>query len=87
MAISAASRQILVSSTDVESIEYIESVRIMIVYFIKTGPYTYFNIPPNLVDAFEKSPSKGSFANLVLKQGNFPYQKGIAMSPGIETRE
>ena len=65
-----------ISSSCVSAAGYDEYNQILIIDFIKTGVYTYFNVKPDMYKAFMDSESKGAFVNKVFKQSNWPYQKG-----------
>jgi hypothetical protein len=76
-----------VESTDVVSIGFEEvaegptmglsfsPVGMMEVEFQTGAIYLYFGIPRSLYEEFLNSPSKGQFANYVIKRGPFQYQK------------
>jgi hypothetical protein len=66
-----------VESTDVKSVMYDEIGMRMEIEYIRSGPYTYFNVSPDLYYQFLTAPSKGRFVNLVLrKMPNIPYNQG-----------
>jgi hypothetical protein len=64
-----------VTSSDVSSVMYDEASRLMEVDFVKNGPYTYFNVTPDVYSAFISADSKGKFVYRVLRRG-YNYQRG-----------
>lgn len=72
-----------VESTDVKSIGWepipgaIEPIGVMEVEFYRPASsiYMYFEVPRAFFEEFLNAPSKGKFANFVLKRSKFPYQK------------
>jgi hypothetical protein len=76
-----------VSSSCVSSAGYDEQNRILVIDFIKTGVYTYFDVSPDIHSRFMSAPSMGAFVNYVFKSSNWPYQKGYpdaAMTAPLE---
>ena len=77
-----------VESSDVRRVGYIDKQEILVVDFIKTGVYTYFQVKAEVFNTFMRAPSKGAFVNKVFKQSNWPYQKGVPdgaiLTGGIE---
>lgn len=70
-----------IASSDVAAAGYDEERMLMVVEFIKSGVYTYFNVTPKIWQAFIDAPSKGRFINFVFKASNWPYQKGTVLEP------
>jgi len=66
-----------VTSTDVKSIMYDEVTNRMEVVYVRSGPYTYFNVKMEFYLEFLNAPSKGKFVNNILrKREDIPYQQG-----------
>jgi hypothetical protein len=66
-----------VQSSCVKGVGYDETGRILVVDFIKTGVYTYFDVPEGIYNEFLNAPSMGAFVNKVFKQSNWPNIKGM----------
>lgn len=45
------------------------------VNFLRSGTYMYFDVPQEFFQEFLAAPSKGKFANFVLKRSNYAYEK------------
>lgn len=71
-----------IASSCVAAVGYDPRNQLLVVEFIKTGLYTYFEVSETVYKRFMSAPSKGAFVNLVFKHTNWPYQKGV-VDPAI----
>lgn len=66
-----------VISSDIASIGYDPGKQVMEVEFIKSGVYSYYNVPATTFAAFMAADSKGRFFNQNVRDNPaFPYEKG-----------
>lgn len=66
-----------VISSDIASVGYDPGRQIMEVEFIRSGVYSYYNVPATLFAAFMSAESKGRFFNQNVRNNPaFPYEKG-----------
>lgn len=73
-----------VSSSTVRAIGYDREKRLLRVEFHVTGVYHYYGVDQPFYEAFLAAPSKGVFANVILKNAPFPYSRGEAEHSSIE---
>lgn len=66
--------KIPVSSSNVESIGYDESIQTLRIWFLNGTIYDYFNVPLIEFEGLKNSPSIGSYLARSIK-GNYPYEK------------
>jgi hypothetical protein len=52
-----------VMSRAIQRIEYDAGLRKLLVIFLETGAYTYFDVPRQVYERFLDAPSKGQFFN------------------------
>ncbi len=50
-----------VKSSNIKSISYNEGLKTLIINFVNSGPYKYFNVPKKVYIEFKTFPSKGKF--------------------------
>lgn len=62
------------ASSNVESVRYDDEQNVLEVTFLNGGVYQYFDVPPQVADAFERADSKGSFLASDIK-GNYRYSR------------
>jgi hypothetical protein len=67
--------RIPVSSTELASIGYEEANSVLEVEFRKGGVYRYFEVPVEVFKELMAAPSKGSYFNRVIREGNYRYSR------------
>ncbi len=66
----------VVSSSVIAAIGYDASRRVLTVVFRDgRGTYRYFDVPPEVWEAFQAAPSKGTYLNETFKNMGFGYGK------------
>ncbi len=63
-----------VSSSAIKRIEYDAGLRKLLVIFLETGAYTYFDVPRPVYEQFLDAPSKGQFFNDKIRD-RYPTQR------------
>jgi hypothetical protein len=67
--------RIPVSSTELASIGYEEANSVLEVEFRKGGVYRYFEVPVKVFKELMAAPSKGSYFNRAIREGNYRYSR------------
>jgi len=67
-------QMIPVTSSDIRSVGYDESARLLRIEFNSGGVYAYFDVPSHLFSSFVEAASKGQFFHSHIKF-NYRYQK------------
>ncbi len=64
-----------VDSSMIAAFKYDEATQTLAVMFIKTGLYTYQDVPPDVVAGLREADSKGSYMRYAII-GEYDYSKG-----------
>ena len=63
-----------VTSSTIKAVGYDESIKLLVVEFIKGGKYTYNNVPKNVYEDFMNAESQGKYFAQNIKQ-TYQYSK------------